>query len=65
MIFFFYIINNLEQFSYLGTVPKYQSIEKQRYMALVCKQNIVFYKVNEEKKIVLHIIVYVKRNVIT
>ena len=32
-------------------------------MALVCKQNIIFYKVNEEKKeIVLHIIVSSKKN---
>ena len=58
-------INNLSEFPYIGVVPRYQPIAKQGYRALVCKQNIIFYKVkvNEEKKeIVLHIIVPSKKN---
>ena len=56
-------INNLSEFLYIGVVPSYQPIAKQGYRALVCKQNIIFYKVNEEKKeIVLHIIVSSKKN---
>lgn len=43
-------INNLSEFLYIGVVPRYQPIAKQGYRALVCKQNIIFYKVNEEKK---------------
>lgn len=56
-------INNLSEFLYIGVVPWYQPIAKQGYRARVCKQNIIFYKVNEEKKeIVLHIIVSSKKN---
>lgn len=54
---------NLEKFPYIGNVPRYQSIARQGYRALICKENIIFYKVNEEKKeIILHIIVSAKRN---
>ena len=58
-------IYNLEQFPYIGNIPRYQPISKQGYRALICKQNIIFYKVNDEKEeIVLHIIVSAKRNYI-
>ena len=57
------IINNLRDFPYIGVVPRYQAIAKQGYRAIICKQNIVFYKVNEStKEIVLNIIVSSKRN---
>lgn len=56
-------IEKLKEYPFMGTVPRYQAINKQGYLALVSKQNIIFYKVNEEKKeIVLHIIVSSKRN---
>lgn len=56
-------INNLRDFPYTGVVPRYQSIAKQGYRAIICKQNIVFYKINEEtKEIILNIIVSSKRN---
>ena len=56
-------INNLSEYPKLGVVPRYQAIAKQGYRALICKQNIIFYKINEEKKqIILHIIVSAKRN---
>ena len=59
------IINNLKDFPYVGVVPRYQAIAKQGYRAIICKQNIFFYKINEEtKEIILNIIVSSKRNYI-
>ena len=58
-------VNNFADYPYSGSVPRYQAIAKQGFRAIVCKQNIIFYKVNEEKQeIVLHIIVAAKRNYI-
>lgn len=58
-------INNLKEYPLIGVVPRYQPISKQGYRALICKQNVVFYKVNEDKKeIALHIVVSSKRNYI-
>lgn len=57
------VINNLKDFPNIGVVPRYQSIAKQGYRAIICKQNILFYKINEEtKEIILNIIVSSKRN---
>ena len=59
------IMNNLKDFPYIGVVPRYQCIAKQGYRAIICKQNILFYKINEEtKEIILNIIVSSKRNYI-
>ena len=56
-------INNLRDFPYVEVVPRYQPIAKQGYRAIICKQNILFYKVKEEsKEIILSIIVSSKRN---
>lgn len=56
-------INELKEFPYIGVVPRYQAISKQGYRAIICKQNIIFYKVNESsKEIILSIIVSSKRN---
>ena len=56
-------ISNLKEFPYIGVVPRYLPIAKQGYRAIICKQNIVFYKVNESTKvIILNIIVSSKRN---
>lgn len=58
-------VNNLSDYPFSGIVPRYQAIAKQGFRAVICKQNIIFYKVNEERKeIVLHIIVLTKRNYI-
>ena len=58
-------VNNLSDYPFSGSVPRYQAIAKQGFRAIVCKQSIIFYKVNEERKeIVLHIIVSAKRNYI-
>ena len=54
--------NNLVEFPYFGSVPRYRAIAKQGFRAIICKQNIIFYKINEERKeIILHIIVFAKR----
>ena len=59
------IINNLKDFPYGGVVPRYQAIAKQGYKAIICKQNILFYRVKEDsKEIILSIIVSSKRNYI-
>ena len=59
------IIDSLKEFPYMGLVPRYQAISKQGYRALMCKQNIIFYKVGEvNKEIMLGIIVSSKRNYI-
>lgn len=58
-------IDKLKFFPLMGYIPRYQPIAKQGYRALIVKQNIIFYKVNEEKEeITLHIIVSAKRNYI-
>jgi toxin ParE1/3/4 len=58
-------INELKESPYIGVVPRYQPIAKQGYRAIICKQNIIFYKVNEiSKEIMLNIIVSSKRNYI-
>ena len=57
------VINSLKDFPNIGVVPRYQSIAKQGYRAIICKQNILFYKINEEtKEIILNVIVSSKRN---
>lgn len=43
-------INNLSEFPHIGVIPRYQAIAKQGYRSLVCKQNIIFYKLNEGKR---------------
>ena len=59
------LMNNLKDLPNIGVVPRYQSIAKQGYRAIICKQNILFYKVKEDsKEIILSIIVSSKRNYI-
>ena len=58
-------IGKLSLFPLMGYVPRYQPISKQGYRALIARQNIIFYKVNEAKEeITLRIIVSAKRNYI-
>ena len=37
---------------YIGTTPKYNILKRQGYMILILEKNLVFYKINEKKKIV-------------
>lgn len=56
-------INILREYPEIGVVPRYQAIAKQGYRALICKQNIIFYKINKDKKqIMLHLVVPAKTN---
>ena len=48
-------INLLGDNPYLGTEPRYMVLKRQGYRVLVLEKNLVFYKVDEEKK---EIIIY-------
>ena len=37
---------------YIGVEPKYNVLRRQGYLVLILEKDIVFYKVNEEKKLV-------------
>ena len=37
---------------YIGTTPKYNILKRQGYLVRILEKDIVFYKINEEKKIV-------------
>lgn len=45
-------INRLENFPMSGSVPRYSILRKQGYRVLIVERHLVFYKVDEEKKIV-------------
>ena len=47
--------------SYIGTTPKYNVLKRQGYMVLILEKNLVFYKINEEKKIVTVYAVFEQR----
>lgn len=46
-------ITQLEDFPNLGTIPKYAILRKQGYKVLIVERHLVFYKVNEDKKVVV------------
>ena len=46
---------------YIGTTPKYNVLKRQGYMALILEKNLVFYKINEEKKMVTVYAVFEQR----
>ena len=46
-------ITHLEDFPYSGTEPRYSILRRQGYKVLIVERHLVFYKVNEEKKIVM------------
>lgn len=45
----------LEDNPYLGIIPKYPVLKRQGYKVLILEKDLVFYKINEEKK---EIIIY-------
>lgn len=45
-------IFKLEDYPYLGTKPRYSIIRKQGFLVLIVDKHLVFYKVNDSKKIV-------------
>ncbi len=46
-------ITQLEDFPNLGSIPKYAILRKQGYKVLIVERHLVFYKVNEDKKVVV------------
>lgn len=46
---------------YIGNTPKYNVLKRQGYMVLILEKNLVFYKINEEKKIVTVYAVFEQR----
>lgn len=45
-------IMNLEEFPYSGVKPRYSILRKQGYLVLIVENHLIFYKVDEEKKVV-------------
>ena len=45
-------INRLEEFPMSGSEPRYSILRKQGYRVLIVERHLVFYKINENEKIV-------------
>ncbi len=45
-------IMNLEDFPYTGATPRYSTLKKQGYLVLIVEKHLVFYKVDEDDKLV-------------
>ena len=45
-------IRRLEEFSMSGSIPRYSILRKQGYRVLIAERHLVFYKVNEDEKVV-------------
>ncbi len=46
-------ILNFEDFPYTGVSPRYSILRKQGYLVLIVEKHLVFYKVNEEGRLVI------------
>ena len=46
-------INDLEDFSVSGSIPRYSILRKQGYRVLIVERHLIFYKVDENKRIVI------------
>ena len=38
---------------YIGTEPRYMVLRRQGYKVLITEKNLVFYKINEDEKVVM------------
>lgn len=45
-------INNLEDFPMSGSIPRYSILRKQGYRIIVVERHLIFYKVDDDKRIV-------------
>lgn len=45
-------INNLSDFPYSGSIPRYSILRRQGYRVLIVERHLVFYKVDEQQSIV-------------
>lgn len=46
-------INRLQDFPESGSIPRYSIIKKQGYRVVIVERHLVFYKINEEDKLVI------------
>ena len=46
-------INNLEDFPKSGSVPRYSILRKQGYRALIAERHLIFYRVDDDKRLVI------------
>jgi len=46
-------VMKLEDYPFRGSYPRYSIIKRQGYRVLIIERHLIFYKVNESKKIVL------------
>lgn len=46
-------INHLENFPMSGSVPRYSILRKQGYRALIAERYLIFYKVDDDKRLVI------------
>lgn len=46
-------INDLEDFSMSGSIPRYSILRKQGYRVLIVERHLIFYKVDDNKRIVI------------
>ena len=44
-------INRLENFPMSGSIPKYSILRKQGYRVLIVERHLIFYKINEDEKV--------------
>lgn len=46
-------INRLHEFPYSGSIPKYSIIKRQGYRVVIVERHLVFYKINEDEKLII------------
>jgi Plasmid stabilization system protein len=46
-------INRLQEFPESGSIPRYSILKKQGYRVVIIERHLVFYKINEEDKLVI------------
>ena len=46
-------INDLEDFPMSGSIPRYSILRKQGYRVLIVERHLIFYKVDDNKRIVI------------
>ena len=46
-------INRLHEFPYSGCIPRYSIIKRQGYRVVIVERHLVFYKINEDEKLVI------------
>ena len=47
------VINQLREFPFSGSLPRYSTLRRQGFRVLIVERHLVFYKTNEEEKSVI------------